>query len=492
MRGTELFSKVGMPLWGGLALLLLAPGGATAQGGDWPMYNHDPSGSRFNGAEKKLGAANIGQAEVLWNFQIANASVSGTPAVVDGMVYAGDSSGRVWAVSASKGKPIWHTQLSGSITASALVIDELVVIGVHGNFATSGANLYGLDRSSGKIKWKTVLDSHPLSAIYGSATTVRKYVAVGVASNEESATMDPSYPCCTTRGSLALVDPKNGAIVWQTYTVSVPGPIQGEHGAVFGPSGATIWSTPTFDDQLNLIYATTGNNFSEPTSNTSDAIMAFDATSGAIVWSNQRTEGDLWNFRFPFSEENPDFDFGDSAQVYTLSNGRKVVGAGQKSGFYHVLDAATGEEVLDPEQFVPGNVLGGLFADSAVAKGVIYANGIEWDPFNPASFPRGHLFAFSADTLLEEWHFETPGSPNITGVAVANGVVYFQSLFDGNLYALDAITGAQLLALPVGPSLSGPAVSNGRVYMGIGDAIFRPVLGGQPALPGGIVAIGLP
>jgi glucose dehydrogenase len=71
------------------------------------------------------------------------------------------------------------------------------------------------------------------------------------------------------------------------------------------------------------------------------------------VWSNQRTEGDLWNLRFPFSSENPDFDFGDSAQVYTLSNGRKVVGAGQKSGFYHVLDAATGDEVLAPSSTCP-------------------------------------------------------------------------------------------------------------------------------------------
>jgi outer membrane protein assembly factor BamB len=492
MRGTELLSKAGMVLWGGLAILLLVPGGAAAQDADWPMYNHDPSGSRFNDTETKLGASNIGQADMLWRFEIPDASVSGTPAVVDGTVYAGDSAGRVWAVSAPKGKPIWHTQLSGPITASALVTSKLVIIGVLGNFVDSGANLYGLDRKTGEVEWKTVLDPHPLSAIFGSATEVGRYVAVGVASNEENATVDPSYPCCTTRGSLALVDPKDGAIVWQTYTLPEAGPIQGEEGAVFGPSGASIWSTPTFDDELNLIYATTGNNFSEPTSDTSDAMLAFDVTSGAIVWSNQRTHDDLWNFRFPFSGEHVDFDFGDSAQVYTLSSGRKVVGAGQKSGFYHVLDAATGDEVYEPEQYVPGGLLGGLFADTAVANGVIYANAIDWDPFDPDSVPLGHLFAISADTLVEEWDFQTPFSPNISGVAVANGVVYFQSLLDENLYALDATSGVPLLVLPVGASLSGPAVSDGRVYMGIGDAIFRPGLGGPPALPGGIIAIGLP
>lgn len=497
MRGTELLSKFGTPLLGGLALLLLVPGGATAEDGDWPMYNHDAKGSRFNDAETTLGISNVGDAQVLWSFELQDASVSGTPVVVGGMVYAGDSSGRFWGVSAADGTPRWHTQLSGPISASALVTGNLVVIGVWGVYGesfSSGARLYGLDRLSGDVVWSTELDDHPLSAIVGSPTKVRNYVAVGVASNEENATMDPSYECCTTRGSLALVDPKNGAIVWQTYTISEAFPLnpEGEAGARFGPSGASIWSTPTFDDELNLIYAATGNNFSEPTSDTSDAIIAFDVQSGEIVWSNQRTEDDLWNFRFPFSTEHPDFDFGDSPQIYTLSDGRKVVGAGQKSGFYHVLDAATGEEVMAPEQLVPGGILGGLFADSAVADGVIYANAIEWDPFDPSSFPFGHLFALSADSLVEEWHFVTPGSPNLSGVAVANEVVYFHSLFDERLHALDAATGAELLALHVGPSTSGPAVANGRVYLGTGDLFFRGALTGTPALPGGVIAIGLP
>lgn len=492
MRGMGTVLRGGIPLCGGLALLLLGPAAAGAQDGDWPMYNHDVSGSRFNDAETVLGVSNVGDADVVWTFSIDDASVSGTPAVAGGTVYAGDSSGRMWAVSAADGTERWHTQLSGSISGSALVTGKLVVIGVYAG-SGKGAGLYGLDRLSGEVEWWTELDPHPLSAIFGSPTKVRNDVAVGVASNEEGATIDPSYPCCSTRGSLALVDPKDGALVWQTYTVSDPGPIQGGGaGAVLGPSGASIWSTPTFDDELNLIFASTGNNFSEPTTDTSDAIVAFDVKSGAIVWSNQRTEEDLWNFRYPFSTEHPDFDFGDSPQVYTLSNGRKVVGAGQKSGFYHVLDAATGEEVLEPVQYVAGGLLGGLFADSAVAGGVVYANAVDWNPFDPMSVPAGHLVAFSADTLAEAWEFDTPGSPNLSGVAVANGVVYFQSLFDGNLYALDAATGAQLLALPVGPSTSGPAVSKGRVYMGVGDVFFRPALGGSPALPGGIVAIGLP
>jgi glucose dehydrogenase len=48
-----------------------------------------------------------------------------------------------------------------------------------------------------------------------------------------------------------------------------------------------------------LIYAGTGNNYAgvrnSPTTATSDAMIAFDATDGHIVWVNQRTTGDDWN-----------------------------------------------------------------------------------------------------------------------------------------------------------------------------------------------------
>jgi hypothetical protein len=99
------------------------------------------------------------------------------------------------------------------------------------------------------------------------------------------------------------------------------------------------------------------------------------------------------------------------------------------------------------------------------------------------------------------WRFETDASPNISGVAVAGGVVYFQSMKDGNLYALDAATGTELARVNVSLSdgtnplygqTSGPAVSRGQVYVGAGDigtSIFNPFL--LPP-PGAIIALGVP
>ena len=47
---------------------------------DWPMYNHDPEGTRSNGAETRLRPDNVGGLQVQWAFQTRGA-VAGTPAI---------------------------------------------------------------------------------------------------------------------------------------------------------------------------------------------------------------------------------------------------------------------------------------------------------------------------------------------------------------------------------------------------------------------------
>ena len=89
---------------------------------------------------------------------------------------------------------------------------------------------------------------------------------------------------------------------------------------MMGPSGAAIWSSPTFDGVTRRVYVTTGDNYSDPPTNTSDAILAFDAESGELVWSRQTTTGDAYNLACVRSEhancpqaDGPDYDFGSSA-----------------------------------------------------------------------------------------------------------------------------------------------------------------------------------
>jgi polyvinyl alcohol dehydrogenase (cytochrome) len=451
---------------------------------DWPMFNHDPAGTRNNIAEHRLSAATVGSLAVQWTYPTAG-PISGTPAVVNDHVYVADATGVVYALDRD-GHLLWQTPLAvgptfGNVklTASALVTNRTVIIG------DLSGEIHGLDVDTGVEKWTTTPNPHPFAAIWGSPTMVGKYVAIGVSSVEEFvAPFIPDY-APTFRGSLVLLDPATGHTVWQTYTIS-------DAESIAGSSGSPIWCSPTYDQATNTIYATTGNNYSQPTQGTSDAFIAFDAKTGAIKWVNQRTADDEWTFVFgDTSEEHPDFDIGDSPQIYKLG-GRTVVSAGQKSGFFHVLDAATGTEISPPIQLAPDGTVGGLFADSAVANGVVFANGTDWPGLLAGDPPvRGILSAVAADGSHELWHFDTPFSPNLSGVAVANGVVYFQSGLDGTFYALDAATGNVLAQVATGGQSSGPAISRGQIYLGTGDAAF-PFL--NPTLPlgtGTIIALGI-
>jgi outer membrane protein assembly factor BamB len=66
------------------------------------------------------------------------------------------------------------------------------------------------------------------------------------------------------------------------------------------------------------------------------------------------------------------------------------------------------------------------------------------------------------------------GDPVASGIAVANGVVFFTTVASGKLVALDASSGALLKEFQLGPVWSGPSVSRGRVYVGTGNTLFNP------------------
>lgn len=320
---------------------------------------------------------------------------------------------------------------------------------------------------------------------------------VPIASNEETPTVTDVQPCCTSRGSLAALDPHTGAVIWQTYMVS-----DEEYAA--GASGASIWTVPAFDPDTNTVYVATGNNFGNDdtaiTTETGDAIVSINAADGAIRWANQRWADDSWVLHYSLTEADPahpDYDFGDGVELFELPGRRKVVAAGQKSGFMHLLDATTGE-VLDQEQFMPGGGLGGFMADSAVADRVIFGNGNDWPhqiPFGGAPANKGFLVAievvgsYRGAQLRELWRYESAANTVMMGgPAVTNGVVFIHSSGEGKVLAFDAAgDGTPLASVAVPAGISSIAVAHGLVVAGVGD---NTTIASSDA-PGAIVALGL-
>jgi polyvinyl alcohol dehydrogenase (cytochrome) len=130
----------------------------------------------------------------------------------------------LFAVEKECGKLIWSHKISeydgvtGSISrvSPALHGDEITIGDIlSANGPHSGANVIGLDRDRGALRWITQVDTHPAAIITGSPVIYKGVTFVGVASNEEALATNPHYPCCSFRGSVMALDAKDGRLLWK-------------------------------------------------------------------------------------------------------------------------------------------------------------------------------------------------------------------------------------------------------------------------------------
>src|SRR5436853_381720 len=109
------------------------------------------------------------------------------------------------------------------------------------NKVHNGANVMAVDRESGTLRWMTHVDDHPAAIVTGSPVVFDGVVYIGVSSSEETLALDPTYPCCSFRGSIVALDEKTGAMLWKTFDMPDNG---GQPG---GYSGGAIWQPPAID-----------------------------------------------------------------------------------------------------------------------------------------------------------------------------------------------------------------------------------------------------
>lgn len=493
------------------AAALMLPAAAGAANGSWPSGGHDLANSHSNANESKLNADDVKNLAVKWT-ATTHGDVSANPAVVDGAVYVPDWGGYLNKFDAATGAVLWsrpisdYDQIPGSVSRASPAVDgNTVYLGDQ-----NGAHLSAVDATTGNPIWTAHLDNTPFSILTQGPLVYNGVVYQGVASLEEAVATDPNYPCCTFRGSIVAVDAATGAILWRTYTIPDNG------GATGGYSGGSVWgTTAAVDAASNTLFITTGNNYTVPQSAKDcqdaggsagsclspddhvDAVMALDASTGRIKWSTGVHGFDDWNVScIPgFDPHNcpvnpgPDYDFGSGPNLFTIKNAKGqrqlVVGAGQKSGQYWALDAATGKIVWS-QAAGPGSTLGGIEWGPATDGKRIY---VAEENFNgtPYTTPSGQVITSGSWAAIDPatggilWQTPDPshnlfGGGNALGpVAVANGVLYAPSM-SGQMYALDAANGKILWSFPAAGSVNtGAAVVNGTVYWGSGYAhLFIP------------------
>ena len=428
-----------------------------AGGSSWNGWSPDERNTRFQPAKAAgLTAAQLPSLKLKWAFGFPNAVTAyGQPTIVGGRVYVGSNDGTVYALDAQTGCIYWLYQ------AKAMVRDAVVIgPGPHAYFGDLESNFYALDANTGKPVWQKKLDDQPFTRITGTAKLHDGRLYVPIASQEENAGANPYYSCCTFRGNLVALKAGDGSEIWRTYTSPEAKPTGKSAAGVqfYGPSGATIWSSPTLDLKRKLLYVATGNGYSDPDIKTADAIVALDMETGAIRWSQQAAP-DMFNWdcggRGPHNANCPenagtDVDFGASPILVDLPGGRQMLLAGQKSAVVWGFDPDRQGKPVWQTRIGKGGPGGGIQWGIAYspADQLVFAplaDSVQGDPL-----AGGGLFALDAATGKLAWH-SPPPQPSCVGQRGCSGAqrspptvipgVVFSPSMDGHIRAFQIQTG---------------------------------------------------
>jgi polyvinyl alcohol dehydrogenase (cytochrome) len=340
-----------------LLALLLSTSGFAATCTEAPMLDGD--GARWAGwgnglantrqADGSITSNDLDTLELRWAYGFpGTGSVIGNPVVHNDVLYIGVDSGEVHALDARSGCTYWiFTAPGGGVrTAPALAqVDGRWLLW----FGSRGADVFAVDALTGQQVWSTKVDTHPAAILTGSPQFViseerHPYrLLVPVSSSEEGMAAVPGYACCSFRGSVVALDAVSGEQLWKREMIAAAPASTGENR--FGPSGAAIWSAPTIDLSNNRLFVTTGDAYSAPADEATDAVVAMDLETGARQWIHQGTANDIWTVACmrPNAADDcgPDQDYGAPAMLLQRGNSQLLI-AGQKSGVVRAFDPAQG------------------------------------------------------------------------------------------------------------------------------------------------------
>ncbi|HEY4361394.1 MAG TPA: PQQ-binding-like beta-propeller repeat protein [Bryobacteraceae bacterium] len=485
--------------------------GAGLGKGSWNGWGGTAAGNRFidNGGLK---AADVPRLRLAWAFGFPRAlSVRTQPTVVGDWLFTGGETGEVYALDAKSGCIRWTYQakagVRGALSVAAFSSGKF---GVY--FGDGQANAYGLDAVTGKELWILKVETHPNAAVTAAPVVYNGRVYVPVSAvGEESRGQDPTYACCSFRGSITSIDLLTGERIWKSYTIPEEPRPRGKSSAgteLLGPAGAGVWGAPTLDAKRGLLYVGTGNGYAGPPQKTMNAVIAIDLKTGTHKWVQQTIPNDVWlmqcqsqssakgkqvNPNCP-DEEGPDFDFSAAPLITTTAAGRDLIVIPQKSGVIWALDPDKGGEVVWQYRYGQGSGLGGQWGAAADGVNAYIGTGDAFSP-NP-----GGLHAVNLETGKRAWSM--PPQQKLCGAArgCSSGQAGAISAIPGAIFSAGADGGVRAYASLDGAILwtfdtnrpfktvngveasggtmdaSGVAVSGGMVYVnsGYGGVVGRP------------------
>ena len=424
----------------------------------------DHRNTRYQAASS-LDASNASGLTLKWVYGLASTTPRAYPLITEDTIFVGDGGRGLVALDRATGCERWVHEHRGAI-ASAIVRGRIANRDILiFNDRTQG--LYAIDAHDGKLIWHAVVEDEPVPWYSGTPLVTGDTVFLPVASLEVGLAANPFYGCCTTSGGMAAFDISTGKKRWYLPTIEAKAQVTGSHffGFVqeYGPSGASVWGAPSYDPQRDWLFFGTGQNFTHPTTDTSDSIFAVEAKTGKIVWIHQYTKNDAYTAACNIKALNhpncaeptgPDVDFGAPTMLLHARSGRELLIGGQKSADVHAMDPDTGTPVWTTK-LGRGGIIGGVHWGMAANEslGLLYVpiSDKEVKGFPAPGTPTPGLYALDVDTGEKRWSYSRESRCAeeecvfglSSAIIAANDIVVTGSI-DGYLEVIAADTGKLL------------------------------------------------
>jgi PQQ-dependent dehydrogenase (methanol/ethanol family) len=337
---------------------------ADAEPQNWMSYGRTYGEARYSPLDT-INADNVSGLGLAWSHDLnIGRGQEATPIVVDGVMYVSTAWSLVRAFNAATGEPLWtydpQVPRDTLVKACCDAVNRGVAVWKGKVFVgTLDGRLVALDAKTGKPVWSALtVDPAKAYTITGAPRVVRGKVLIGNGGADMATGI---------RGYVTAYDAETGKLAWRFHTV--PDPSNPTESAAMAMAlktwkgdllkarggGGTVWDAMAYDPELDLLYIGVGNgqpwNQQERSPGGGDnlfltSIVALRPDTGEYVWHYQQNPGETWDYTATQPIILADLSIGGQA--------RKVLMQAPKNGFFYVIDRTNGR-LISAEKFVPVN-----------------------------------------------------------------------------------------------------------------------------------------
>ena len=330
-----------------------------SDGADWPAFGRTYGEQHFSPLDQ-IDTGNIGSLGLAWSLDLPPGNPATGPVAVDGGIYFASGYSVANAVDAKTGKLLWTYDPKAPEAAGDKLRQGWGSRGIawwNGKvyIGTQDGRLIAIDAKTGQPVWskRTFAEDEP-RFISGPPRVFDGKVIIGHGGADSG----------PIRGYVTTYDAETGEQLWRFHTV--PGnPADGFESKAMEMAaetwsgewwkyggGGNVWNAMTYDAEQDLVLLGTGNgapwNRKIRSEGKGDnlflcSIVALDAKTGEYRWHYQINPGESWDF-------NASMDM-ELAELTIDGKPRKVVMTAPKNGFYYVIDRTNGK-LISAEPFV--------------------------------------------------------------------------------------------------------------------------------------------